>query len=627
MPVLRVIDGPSKGSVVILAADKVTLGRDQAARLPLNDAKSSRIHAEVAPAAAGWQLKDLNSSNGTWGPNGRLDTIDLVDGFTFRIGASYIRFELDEDTIGEDGRRWSDPQVVSGLAGGPAALLAVPSGVRGSRSGVERANAYLALLHQIVLKSNTAQGRDALFELLDDAAAEALEGDRCAVFLPSPVPNDLGGWTLWPAHERRLRARYGAVPFARTLLADVRQRREPLLCTIKGDVAPSASMVQSGVSSAMAAPLRIGDEIHALLYVDRIGTTGAFSRTELEFLAAVANQLAVSLHNRERVAGLEAEVQRLAAAPRRTAIELIGDDPAMQPVRAFIDRAGPTPSPVLVFGESGTGKELVARAIHQHSQRADRPLQVVNCAAIAETLVESTLFGHVKGAFTGANETRPGVFELADQATLFLDEVGELPLGAQAKLLRALEQGEVQRVGDSATRKVDVRLIAATNRVLADEVKAGRFREDLLHRLDVLSVVIPPLRERPADIDRLADHFLHQCAEKLGQPVKRLAPEARAALLRHPWPGNVRQLRNVIERTCVLASNEIIAAGDLPVAVTGADVVPVSGGTPITSLSEIERLHITRVLDHCGGNKKAAAEILQIDRSTLYAKLRQYETR
>ena len=366
----------------------------------------------------------------------------------------------------------------------------------------------------------------------------------------------------------------------------------------------------------MVAPLRIGDEIHALLYVDRLSGSHGFSRTDLEFLAAVGNQLAVQLHNMSNVAELQAEVVRLQTEPTQAPINLIGDDPGVRAVLSFVRKAAPTTAPVLILGESGTGKELVARAIHQHSTRAERPLQIVNCAALAESLVESTLFGHVKGAFTGADETRPGLFELADQGTLFLDEVGELPLLVQSKLLRALEQGEVQRVGDGSVRTVDVRLIAATNRDLADEVKKGGFREDLFHRLDVLAVTLPPLRARPTDIDVLIDHFLHENARRLVQPLKRLSPESRALLLRYGWPGNVRQLRNTIERACIMAADKIIQPGDLPEGIRGAEITAFS--TPLVSLGQVEKAHFLRVLEHCGGNK--------IDRSTLYAKLRQYGT-
>jgi DNA-binding NtrC family response regulator len=429
---------------------------------------------------------------------------------------------------------------------------------------------------------------------------------------------------LWPPHERRLRARFGATPFARTLLAEARVKSEPLLCTAEGDLDPSLSMMQAGMRSAMVAPLRIGENVEALLYVDRLESDKPFSRTDLEFLEAVANQLAVRLHNAAEVAHLTAEVERLSHERPVVTIEIIGQDPALEDVRSFIGKASPTDAPVLVLGESGTGKELVARSVHQHSKRVDAPMQVVNCAAIAESLVEATLFGHVKGAFTGADETRPGVFELADRGTLFLDEVGELPAQAQAKLLRALEQGEFQRIGDNAVRKVDVRIIAATNRDLQAEVSEGRFREDLYHRLDVLSVTLPPLRERPGDLDLLIDHFLKISAERLDQPVRRLETQARALLLRYGWPGNVRQLRNTIERATIMSSGGSIAVDDLPEALHEAseDAACI---TPVCSLSEVERFHILRVLEHCGGNKKAAAETLGIDRSTLYAKLRQYQ--
>ncbi len=618
MPLLRIIDGVEKGRVFEIGTTRVTLGREPENAICLPDVKASRVHSEIVCKEGRWLVKDLGSSNGTWSEDGRIESLPLVDGATFRIGRTWLRFES------------KAPQTNSELAsvGGETVLGLDKTHTSGLLLvGGDRVNAYLALLHHIVLQCNGARGRDELFDILDDVAADALEGDRVAVFLP-----DADGWSLWPPHEKRLRARWGAAPFARTLLAEVRVRREPLLvampplmrsATPEADLAPSPSMVQSGMTTAMAAPLRLGDEIHALLYVDRLNGAKPFTRTDLEFLAAVANQLAVQLANNQKVALLTAEVERLAVAPRRAAVQLVGSDPVMQAVQSFIARAAPTGAPVLVLGESGTGKELVARAVHQQSKRADKPLQVVNCAAIAENLVESTLFGHVKGAFTGADETRPGVFELADGATLFLDEVGELPLGTQAKLLRALEQGEVQRVGDSSLRKVDVRVIAATNRDLVEETKAGRFREDLYHRLNVLVVTLPPLRERPADIEALIDHFLVESSKRLGQGAKRLAPEARTLLLRYPWPGNVRQLRNVLERASIMAPSPVIQPGDLPAEVSAAPAT-VQVDALMATLAEVEKTHIMRVLDRCGGNKKQAADILAIDRSTLYAKLKQY---
>ncbi len=612
MPKLNILAGSNAGTqYTFLDEDEVVIGRDHACQLQIADPKASRMHAKVVGTAQGYEVVDLNSSNGTWVGEERIERHPLEHGTVFAIGSTCIRLELER--VEESDPTWGD--TVTGLEDGETILL---EHVDQPQDQLARINHYLALLHQVVLRTHEATTRDGLFDILDDIAAEGLEGDRCAVFLPSP-----DGWGLWPPHERRLRARFGVTPFARSLLEMVAAQKRALLCTSEGDVDPSLSMVQAGVSSAMGAPLRIGDEIQALLYVDRLGSETPFSREDLEFLAAIANQLAVRMHNFDTVRELEAEVFRLSQDKSTVAIDLVGQDPTIDSVRAFIAKAAPTEAPVLIMGESGTGKELVARALHLHSQRSGKPRQVVNCAALAESLVESTLFGHVKGAFTGADDNRPGLFELADQGTLFLDEIGELPQQAQSKLLRAIEQGETQRLGENLVRKVDVRVIAATNRDLEEEITAGRFREDLYHRLDVLTVTLPPLRERPADLELLINHFRAEFAARLDTPVKKLSAEARTILMRYTWPGNVRQLRNVLERASIMATGKVIQAEDLPESLHENQAVTVE--TPMVSLAEVERVHILRVLEHCGGNKKATAELLGIDRSTLYAKLRQYK--
>ena len=287
------------------------------------------FHAEILPVGSGWLLRDLGSSNGTWTDAGGVRELDLASGTTFRIGRTYLRFEdgeaadLGATILGDEGG-WRDPDHVEGL--GAETTLLRRGEVRPDDAELRRSNDYLILLHQIVLRSNQAEGREQLFELLDDVAADALESDRCAVFLPTP-----DGWALWPPHERRLRARFGATPFARSLLAQVRARLEPLLCTQEGDLTPTTSMVQAGMPSAMAAPLRLRDEVHALLYVDRLSGHEVFTRTDLEFLAAVANQLAVRLHNCDAVAQLAAEVDRLSAqTPPSPVLDLVGKDPALE---------------------------------------------------------------------------------------------------------------------------------------------------------------------------------------------------------------------------------------------------------------------------------------------------------
>ncbi len=319
---------------------------------------------------------------------------------------------------------------------------------------------------------------------------------------------------------------------------------------------------------------------------------------------------------------LRAAVARAAGEP-----ELLGTSPAMRELFATISTVAPTEATVLIVGESGTGKELVARAIHRESRRADKPLVTINCAALPEHLLESELFGHEKGAFTGADRAREGRFVQAYGGTLFLDEMGELPLPLQAKLLRAVQEGEVQRLGSDRAVRVDVRILAATNRDLPTEVAAGRFREDLFYRLSVITIQVPPLRQRHEDIVLLAHHFLQRAAERNRRTVRAFSPRAMDALLRHAWPGNVRELQNAVERAVILCPGETIELEDLPTTVRPKDSALEDKGMPREgqgSLEEAERVRILEVLRQTGGNKSQAARILGITRVTLRAKLRRY---
>lgn len=617
MPILRVIEGPLAGASAEVGDQPVSIGRELGNVLRIEDPKSSRFHAEVLRIGNGWVLKDLGSSNGTWCEAGRVGDMPLSDGSVFRIGRTYIRFEDVEAaaqarTAGADPQTWADPALLRSLKDWRGGTESFAQG--GGADEAAKQNSYLALLQQIIEKTGRATGRDQLFEVLDDAACEVLEGDRVAVFLPDPQAED--GWSLWPAHAKRLKARHGAVPFARTLLRTVRQQREPLLVTSQGDLDPTASMLRAGVRTAMAAPLRIGDTVHALLYVDRIKGVSPFTRNELEFLAAVANQLAATLANREQVVELEAELDRLRSAPQSRPIVLVGR--SLEPVLALGARLASSPSPVLIRGEHGTGKELMVRLLHQGSTRADRPLHIFSCAGLAETQALAGLFGTAAG-------DHPGACELADGASLLLDEIGDLPAAAQARLISVLERQECLREGGAAPRRADLRLFATSTRDLEAEAAAGRFRPDLLHRFAGFTIELPPLRERPGDLDALCDHLLATLATRLDQPPRRLAPETRALLMRASWPGNVQQLRQVLERACIAGSDVVIRPGDLP-PLPGTGPAPTASPEvwPVMTMSELERIHILKVLDHCGGNKKAASEVLGIDRSTLYAKLRQY---
>jgi DNA-binding NtrC family response regulator len=308
--------------------------------------------------------------------------------------------------------------------------------------------------------------------------------------------------------------------------------------------------------------------------------------------------------------------------------QILGKSRPMQEVFELIRRVADSPSNLLITGESGTGKELVAKAIHYNSDRRDRPFVAVNSAAIPEQLLESELFGHMRGAFTDAKADRPGLFEEAQKGTLFLDEISELPLMLQAKLLRAIQEREIRRVGSTKSIPVDVRIIAATNLSLADEVKAKHFREDLYYRLNVIEIRLPPLRDRRDDIPLLVENFLHKCAKANRKPLQGISESSLALLIDYAWPGNVRELENVIERAVTLARGEKIMPEDLPATVQGSrgDRRVLDDAAERTlPLQEVEWEYIKKILEKTGGNKYQAAQALGIDRKTLYRKLAEME--
>ncbi len=307
---------------------------------------------------------------------------------------------------------------------------------------------------------------------------------------------------------------------------------------------------------------------------------------------------------------------------------IIGHSGAIQRVFDILRQVSPTNATVLIFGPSGTGKELVARAIHTNSPRKDENFVAVNCAALSEGLIESELFGHVKGAFTGAMASKEGRIVYADGGTLFLDEVGDMPLETQAKLLRVLETREVQPVGGNEVKRVDIRLVAATNRDLRTMVVEGTFREDLLFRLQVVTIELPPLSQRSGDIPMLIDHFIGELALQHGRSVRGISPEARTVLMRYSWPGNVRELRNAIENMVLLTRSDVLDVEDIPETIKRERLTGAKGGDGFDfagkSMVEIERAAIRSTLELVGGNRQKAAKILGIGERTLYRKIKEY---
>jgi DNA-binding NtrC family response regulator len=335
-----------------------------------------------------------------------------------------------------------------------------------------------------------------------------------------------------------------------------------------------------------------------------------------DILLTIERVLRIAALKREN-ARLRREVHQL-----RGVGELVGESRAMQPVYRTIDAVSQNRSTVLVSGESGTGKELVARTIHARGPAADRPFIAINCAGLSETLLDSQLFGHRRGAFTGAVGDHDGVFRAAEGGTLFLDEVSEIPSGLQAKFLRAVQEREVTPLGSSKPVPIDVRLIAATNRDLEGEVRAGRFRADLFYRLNVVHLELPPLRARGDDIPRLVAHFVQRYSEQYGVAPKQVTPDALARLTAHEWPGNIRELQNVIERAFALSSADTITLTEIPTPLTTSASSPAEPGA--LTLEDAERSAIIAALAQSGGNKNEAARLLGIDRQRLYRKIQKY---
>jgi DNA-binding NtrC family response regulator len=337
-------------------------------------------------------------------------------------------------------------------------------------------------------------------------------------------------------------------------------------------------------------------------------------------------KLTLARFARKRFAEKEARAYRSAYEHAEESFEILGKSERMLSLMKKIDKVAVAESSVLIVGESGTGKELIAREIHKRSPRRDRPIDTVNCSALQSTLLESELFGHEKGSFTGADSKKLGLFEIADGGTMFLDEIGEMDAAIQTKLLRTLQFGEVRRVGSNKTLKVDVRIIAATNKNLQAEMAAGRFREDLYYRLSVITLEAPPLRDRKGDVMLLAETFLERMNRKVGA-AKKVSGELKRVLEQYRWPGNVRELRNVVESLVILSEGEMIGVEDLPPAISslrGSDE-PMKLASAEMSLAELEKLYITELLRKNAGNKLRTSRILGITPTTLYNKIRAYK--
>src|SRR5580698_5587928 len=472
-------------------------------------------------------------------------------------------------------------------------------------------------------KLMTMRKLDELLEAMLDAVIEVTGAEKGLILLMDGV--DSGG----PASENKplIRAsrhvKHESITDTAGVISDsiVRQVLDTGRAVIVSDAltdsqfGKSESVLALRLSSVMCAPLVAQGHVSGAMYVGNDRVKGLFERSQLDVLSIFAGQASLIFQNAMLLSALRADKEKLAAELQDKRFgEIIGVCPSMMEVFRKLQKVSTTDISVLITGETGTGKELIAREIHRRSNRATGPFVVINCGATPENLIESELFGHVKGAFTGAIASRPGKFQVAGSGTLFLDEIGELPLNLQVKLLRALQERIVFRVGDSKPEKVDIRVVAATNRVLEEEIRAGRFREDLYYRLNVVNIYLPALRERGDDVLILARALLSKHSEELGSHVQGMTPQALAAIKKSPWPGNIRQLENRIKKALVLCDKTLLTPEDLDLGKEAESLI-----LPLEKAKEeFQRKYVLDILDRNNGNRTQTARDLGVDPRTIF---------
>ncbi|HEU4407235.1 MAG TPA: sigma 54-interacting transcriptional regulator [Polyangiaceae bacterium] len=643
---LEVRAGSPEAAAFELDQDVVRIGRDAANDVVLAGPHVSPQHARLVAASTGVILEDLRSERGTARiREGERTVADEANRFRLTLRSG----DLIEFGSGEAATVLA---VSTGEVVREAQVMALrriddlkPAAIRALRDP-ERLGQLYALQRQIGLP----QSLDEVLVALGDAALELVPlATHATVVLRDEGSDAHGGdaGSYVPVLTRVRNAASGsgdapggAVPVARSVFRKVVAERAAVLAAdAPKEVSGSDSLLGASIRSTIGVPLFHGDELLGVLQVDNRTAPAMLNAGDVEVLAVLCASASLAVANVrliERLRVAEARLQKensylknREAARRGGVKEVIGKSRVMTALLAQVDRVADTRVSVLVEGETGTGKELIASAVHYRSKRADKLFVTQNCAALPDNLLESELFGHKKGSFTGATEEKKGLFEIADGGTLFLDEVGEMPLGLQAKLLRVLQEGEVRPIGALHPRHVDVRIVAATNRNLEEEVRAGRFREDLFYRLRVFPVRVPPLRERREDVALLATHFLARYAREMGKPTGNFAQATLEVMAAYDWPGNVRELQNEVQRLVIQVDPGGIVTPDLlsPHVRKIEGLIARAGVTrgTLKDMSEsVEKFFILEVLREHGNNKTNAAKSLGITREGLHKKLRQF---
>jgi Nif-specific regulatory protein len=621
---LEAVTGPLKGNSIPLSEAEIFIGREPSNQVSLLDASVSRRHCLIRWDSGGFKIQDLKSRNSTFVNGVPVSERVLASGDEIKIGNSIFVFVLPEEEAASGVSTSVEFDKAETAAGATIVLrkqdaryLRDADTVQPTSRTVRDLNALLRISNAV----NSVHGLEALEKQILESIFEVAPADRAAILLCERGVEECS--SVFGLDRRG--GPNETVQVSRTIVARVLSEGVAVLCndlpaTETFDDAESVAARQ--IRSVLAVPLEVFNRVMGVIYLDASNPDARFDEDHLQLLTAIGSIAAAALDNARRMEGLEEENRRLQA---EMSIEhnMVGESPRMRDVYQFINRVASRDSTVLVFGESGTGKELVARAIHRNSSRANKPCVAINCAAISDNLLESELFGHEKGAFTGAIAQKKGRLEIAEGGTVFLDEIGDLAPLLQAKLLRVLQEREFERVGGTRTIKLDVRLIAATNRDLEEAVKKGTFREDLFYRLNVVALRMPALRERREDISLLASYFAAKYAKRANRNVLGISPQARVCLTNYDWPGNVRELENAIERAVVLGSSDLILPEDLPESIL-EKAEPVSAATTTfhDALREAKKQLIVTAFEQANGSYTEAARQLGLHPNYLHRLIR-----
>jgi transcriptional regulator with GAF, ATPase, and Fis domain len=620
-----VIAGPAKDSTIPLPESEATLGRDPTNAVPVADVSVSRKHCRLRRDEDDrFHIKDLDSRNGTIVNGLAVKEQWLRHGDEIATGDSVFLFLTeDEDQPVPASRVEFDDSHFSAetkLIHPREVLYLQPERLLRELPATSAVARNLNALLKISRVVHAIRDLEELQAQLLDLIFEVVPAGRGAILLAEGAGQD---FSCLYARTRQA----GQPQLVRVSRTIARQVMEENVAILGVDVPGSGlrdveSLAASEVRSLLCVPLTVFQRVIGCIYLDSTNATNRFHEDHLQLLAAIAGISAVALDNARRLQWLEQENQRLTTEVRQEQ-SLVGEGARMQEIFQFLARAAPSDSTVLIEGESGTGKELAARALHRNSPRGNKPFVAINCAAIPESLLESDLFGHERGAFTGAAVQKRGRLEIADGGVVFLDEIGELVPALQVKLLRVLQEREFERVGGTHTIKVDIRLIAATNRDLSAAVRTGDFRQDLYYRLAVVRLTMPPLRERREDIPMLVRHFLQKYAKRSNVKPKPVSREAMAALVNYEWPGNVRELENAIERALVMGSSDAVLLEDLPESLLEQEsAAEMHEGKYHASLKELKKQLIIDAVEQTRGNYVEAAGILGVHPNYLHRLIR-----